>query len=245
MQDNMSDTNGSPMGALSQAVGSVSPILVKYTQENIDDELWSRPGLSPRDRSIVTLCALISRNPTTMLPHYFNKALDCGLKPGEISELIAHLAFYASWANAFAATVVLKDIFTHRGIGADQLPEVSPKLLSTEEALPDEDSRLAFIAANVAPGSPAVQHFTDDLLYHQVWLRPGLAPRDRGLATVAILSALGQSAFLPFYMNRAVLKGVTKEQIGEALGHIAFYAGWGNAILAAGVVKDFFAGRAG
>lgn len=73
--------------------------------------------------------------------------------------------------------------------------------------------------------------------------RPGLAPRDHGLAAIISLAALGQSAFLPFCMNRAVLKGVTREEIGEALAHVAFYAGWGNAIQAAGVVTLFFEAR--
>jgi len=131
---------------------------------------------------------------------------------------------------------VLKGIFDKRGIGADQLPPISPEFLAMEEALPDESVRAALVGANVAPASPALQHFTDDLLYHQ----PGLAPRDRGVATIAILAALGQAALLPLYMRRAVFKGVTQEEIGELLAHIAFYAGWDNAIQAAGIVKQFF-----
>jgi 4-carboxymuconolactone decarboxylase len=236
----MANSNATDTGPLFQMISAVSPVLVPYTQEKIIDELWHRPGLLPRDRAIVTLSALVSRNASMAYPYYFNKALDSGLKPSEISELITHLAFYASWPYAFAAIAVMKDIFAERGIGADQLPEISPSLLPMEEALPDESMRAAFIAANVAPASQALQHFTDDLLYHEVWLRPGLAPRDRGLATISILAALGQTAFLPFYMNRAVVKGVTKVEIGEALAHIAFYAGWGNAIQAAGAVKQFF-----
>jgi 4-carboxymuconolactone decarboxylase len=239
----MANSSASDTGSLFQMIGAVAPVLVNYTQDKIIDELWHRPGLSPRDRSIVTVSALVSRNAIIAYPHYFNKALDSGLKPSELSELITHLAFYASWPYAFAAVAALKDIFEQRGVDVAQLPEVSPKLLSIEEALPDESDRVAFITGSVAPGSQALQHFTDEVLYHEVWLRPGLAPRDRGLATVTILSALGQAAFLPFYMNRAVLKGVTKEEIGEALAHVAFYAGWGLAIQAASVTKEFFQAR--
>lgn len=231
--------NAGGPGALFQMIGAVAPVLVTYTQDRLSGELWHRPGLSPRDRAIVTVSALVSRNASIGYPNYFNKALDCGLKPGELSELIAHLAFYASWPNAFSAIAVLKGIFDERGIGTDQLPASSPELLAIEHALPDEGVRAAFVKANVAPASPALQHFTDDLLYHEVWRRPGLAPRDRSLATIAALAALGQSALLPFYLNHAVLNGVTREEIGELLAQIAFYSGWGNAVQAAGIVNQF------
>ena len=71
-------------------------------------ELWKRPGLAPRDRSIVTLAALIARNQTVEMPHYIELALDNGVKPREISEIITHLAFYSGWGNAMAAVAAAK-----------------------------------------------------------------------------------------------------------------------------------------
>jgi len=67
-------------------VPSVAPALEKYKQETIFGDLWKRPGLSVRDRSIATLAALITRNQTAELPEYLNFALDHGAKPSEISE---------------------------------------------------------------------------------------------------------------------------------------------------------------
>ena len=87
----MASNNAADTGPLFQMISAVSPVLVPYTQKKIIDELWHRPGLSPRDRAIVTLSALVSRNASIAYPYYFNKALDSGLKPGEISELITHL----------------------------------------------------------------------------------------------------------------------------------------------------------
>ena len=72
------------------------------------------PRSVPADRNIVTLSALIARNQTIELPYYLNLALDSGLKPGEISELITHLAFYAGWENVFSAMPVVKDVFAKR-----------------------------------------------------------------------------------------------------------------------------------
>ena len=97
-------TNAMTAGPLPQTltrddVRTVAPALDKYTQDAVLDTLWRRPDLSPRDRSIVTLSALIARNLTIGLSHHANLALDSGVKPSEISEIITHLAFYAGWAT--------------------------------------------------------------------------------------------------------------------------------------------------
>ena len=89
----------------------VAPALEKYTQDRLLGEVWNRPGLVPRDRSIVTLAALISRNETIDMPYYLTLALDNGVKPREISEIITHLASYAGWPNARSAVAVAKDVF--------------------------------------------------------------------------------------------------------------------------------------
>src|ERR1700716_3450404 len=118
----------------------VAPVLEKYAQGPLA-ELWKRAGITPRDRSIVTIAALIARNQTIEMPHYFNLALDNGAKPREISEIITHLAFYSGWANAMSADAVAKDVFAERKIGADQLPAASPTLLPLDKAA--EEKRAA------------------------------------------------------------------------------------------------------
>src|SRR3954463_6995527 len=120
--------------AQSDDVRSVAPALEKYTQGRLLGEVWKRPGLSQRDRSIVTLAVLVARNQTVEMPYYVNLALDSGVKPAEISELITHLAFYSGWGNAMSAVVVTREVFAKRGIAASQLPAASPKLLPLDEA---------------------------------------------------------------------------------------------------------------
>ncbi len=93
---------------------AVSPALERFTLGPALGELWKRPELSARDRSIVTLSALIARNQPSELPYYLDLALDSGVKPGEISELITHLAFYAGWPNVFSAMPVFKEVFEKR-----------------------------------------------------------------------------------------------------------------------------------
>ena len=100
-------------------VRKVAPALEAYTQERLYGEIWKRPGLAPRDRSLVTIAALIARDQSPALTYYFDQALENGVKPREISEIITHLAFYAGWANAFGAVGPARDVFAQRGIGAD------------------------------------------------------------------------------------------------------------------------------
>src|SRR5437899_5309388 len=100
-------------------VRMVAPALDQYTQDRVLGDLWKRPGLSPRDRSIITLAVLITRNQTIEMPYYLNHALDNGVKPREISEIITHLAFYWRWEHAMSAVAAAMVVFAQRGIRAD------------------------------------------------------------------------------------------------------------------------------
>jgi 4-carboxymuconolactone decarboxylase len=200
-----------------------------------------RPDLSPRDRSIVTLAALIARNQVSEMPFYLNLALDNGVKPGEISELITHLAFYAGWGNAMAAVGAAKDVFARRGIKSEQLPQAADKRLPLNDEA--EAQRAARVEQDFGTVSPGVVKYTGELLFKDLWLRPGLAPRDRSLVTVSALIASGQVAQIPFHLNRAMDNGLTKAQASEALTHLAFYAGWPNVFSALPVVKIVFEKR--
>lgn len=222
-------------------IRAVSPALDAYTHRTLVGDLWKRPDLTPRDRSIVTLAALIARNQTIEMLHYVELALDSGVRTREISELITHLAFYSGWGNAIEAVAITKDVFARRGIGADQLPAVSPKLLPLDEVA--ERARAARVDQDVGPVSAGVVHYTGELVFRDLWLRPDLAPRDRSLVTVSALIASGQVAQVPFHLNRAMDNGLTQAQASEVLTHLAFYAGWPNVFSAVPVVKGVFESR--
>jgi 4-carboxymuconolactone decarboxylase len=219
----------------------VAPALEKYAQGPFAD-LWKRPGLTPRDRSIVTIAALIARNQTVEMPYYFNLALDNGVKPREISEIITHLAFYSGWANAMSAVAVAKDVFANRRIGADELPPPSPSLLPLDKD--DEAKRAANVEQQFGKVAPGIVQYTTDVLFRDLWLRPDLAPRDRSLVTVSALIASGQVAQITYHLNKAMDNGLTQEQAGEVVTHLAFYAGWPNAFSALPALKDVFEKRA-
>jgi len=142
---------------------SVSPAFERYTAHTVFDGLWKRPQLPPRDRSVVTLSVLIARGQVVEMPFHFRRALDNGAKPAELSEIIAHLAFYSGWANATAAAGVAKRIFDERGIGADQVPPADVTLLPLNEAA--EKQRAQAVAENFGEIAPGVVQYTADVLF--------------------------------------------------------------------------------
>src|SRR5207248_6217440 len=174
-------------------------------------------------------------------PFYLTTALDNGVAPREISEIVTHLAFYSGWPDAMTAVRAAKDVFAQRKIGADQLPAASVSPLPLNEAAEaDRAARVGGQFGNVAPG---LVQYTTDVLFRNLWLRPDLAPRDRSLITVAALIASGQVAHMPYHLNRAMDNGLTRAEASEVFTQLAFYAGWPNVFSALPVAKEVFEKR--
>ena len=88
--------------------------------------------------------------------------------------------------------------------------------------------------------APALADYTDRVLFGGVWERPGLAPRDRSLITVASLVALYRTNELPFHLGKALDNGVTRDELIELITHLAFYSGWPTAATALGIARRVF-----
>lgn len=89
----------------------IAPALGDYTDKVLFGDLWKRPGLSPRDRSLVTVTSLISLYRTNELPFHLAKALENGVTKDELIETITHLAFYAGWPPANTAITIARKVF--------------------------------------------------------------------------------------------------------------------------------------
>ena len=92
--------------------------------------------------------------------------------------------------------------------------------------------------------APHLIELTESVVYGDVWERPGLSKRDRSLITVAALVALYRGDQLTVHLERALANGVTREEIGELITHLAFYAGWPTAMSAGRIAKKVFDGAA-
>ncbi len=97
--------------AIQKSFGDFSPKLVQLTDDVLFGDVWERPGLSKRDRSLVTVTALIAGGHTEQLPFHLNRAKENGVKQAELIETITHLAFYSGWPRAMSAIKIAKEVF--------------------------------------------------------------------------------------------------------------------------------------
>lgn len=126
-----------------------APVLARYTDEVLFGEVWRGPELSPRDRSMITLSALVAGGHTAQMTSHLNRALDNGVKPSEIGGLITHLAFYSGWPNSVSALGVSRKVLEARGLtAAEMLPPAGL----------EEGDRLSIVQKGAGPirsGPPA------------------------------------------------------------------------------------------
>ncbi|MEU6577481.1 carboxymuconolactone decarboxylase family protein [Streptomyces sp. NPDC046805] len=104
-----------PKQSAPKELATIAPKLVEVTDNVLFGDIWERPGLSPRDRSLVTVSVLAALYRSEQLPYHLGVALQNGLSVDELSEAITHLAFYAGWPNAMTAINQLKKIADERG----------------------------------------------------------------------------------------------------------------------------------
>jgi 4-carboxymuconolactone decarboxylase len=98
-----------------KSFGDVAPALAEITDKVLFGHVWRRPGLSPRDRSLITVASLVALYRTNELPFHLKRALDNGVTRDEIIELITHLAFYSGWPTANTALGIARRVFEEHG----------------------------------------------------------------------------------------------------------------------------------
>lgn len=99
-----------------KAFGDVAPALANLTDTVLFGDVWQRPGLSPRDRSLVTISSLIALYRINELPYHLGLALENGVTRDEIIETITHLAFYSGWPTASTALGIARKVFVDKEI---------------------------------------------------------------------------------------------------------------------------------
>ena len=108
--------------------------------------------------------------------------------------------------------------------------------------MPEQRRQVGGGRAAIGDVASKLAELTDDVLFDDVWNRPGLAARDRSLVTVAALVAGGDAEQLRFHLDHARKNGLSESELLEAITHLAFYAGWPKALSAIDVAKKVFAG---
>ena len=96
--------------AAKKMLGEFAPKLVELTDNVLFGDIWERPQLSKRDRSIATVSALVALNRPDQLRFHLNRALENGVTREELIEVVTHLAFYAGWPSAMTAVQLAKEV---------------------------------------------------------------------------------------------------------------------------------------
>ncbi len=209
-----------------------SPYLGKILREDLYADVWERPGLAPRDRSVITIAITQSLYATDEIRAHVNRGLNNGLTQAEISELIAHVLVYSGFPTGVNAARVATEVYQQRGLPA--VPPATPR--NREPVVPPA-------YPNAFPSTPYMAALLNEWVYGEVWERPDLSKRDRSLATIAVAQGMGADSELRSHIARGLDNGVTQEEIGEVITHIAFYTGIPSAVNAARVAAAVFESR--
>jgi 4-carboxymuconolactone decarboxylase len=210
----------------------IAPGLAALTDDVLFSDVWRRPELSARDRSLVTISALIATGKPAQLAGHLGRALTNGVQPTEASGLLAHLAIYCGWPSAVSALEIYEQVYTARKVDTVALWAVTPRLPA-----PGSDiARAKAVNDELGAIAPKFVQLTNSVVFDDLWRRSDLSLRDRSLVTIAALAAMGDDNQLDLYLRRGLESGLTSAQITEALTHLGFYAGWPKATKAMAAV---------
>jgi len=219
---NQQQPTARPSGAVQPRI---APGLATLTDDVLFGDVWRRPELSPRDRSLVTISVLIATGKPAQLAGHLGRALDNGVQPREASGVLAHLAIYCGWPSAVSALDIYDQVYTARKVDTTALHAAGARA----PAPASDAGRAKALNDDLGVVAPKFVQLTNDVVFEDLWRRSDLSPRDRSLVTIAALAGMGDDDQLDFYLRRALDSGLSRAQIAEALTHLAFYAGWPKA----------------
>ncbi len=216
-------------------------------------EMWSRPQLSRRDRSLMIIAVLAAQARDEELELHTGVGLLHGLTRTEIEEINLHVAAYAGFPAAMAASRHMDAAFC-KAEGVERIEGRQPAdHLSNAERLERAADVRRSLTGGRAKSDPnedlaAMTERLGDLgewamryAFGEIWSRPDLSRRDRSLVVIAILCALGQDAELAFHVPAGLNHGLTRVEIEEIMTHLCLYAGFPRAVDGMRAAKEAFA----
>lgn len=210
-----------------------APYLGQVRDQYLYGDIWERPGLSARDRSMITVAVNQALYATNELKLHMGRALDNGVTQAEISEIIAHTLWYSGFPTGVNAARVAAEVFAERGLPASP-PGASSR---TPPVNPDLEFPGAF------PQTPYLRDLLNEVVYAETWKRAELSPRDRSMITVAVGAAMNAASEVRYHSGRALDNGVTQTELAEVITHIAFYSGFPNSVNAAQIIAEVYTAR--
>ena len=223
---------------------------------NVAGDLWCRPELSRRDRSVIVISVLAATARDEELEAHVGVGLNHGLTRTEIEELNLHVAAYAGFPAAMAASRHIDAAFRRKD-GLDPSARIEGREPAAHKSDAERDVRAADVRRSLTGGLAAadpaadlanMQRVLGDVgtlafrwAFGEIWSRPELSRRDRSLVVLAILGALGQERELAFHVPGGLHHGLTRTEIEEIMVHLCLYAGFPRAVDAMRATREAFA----
>jgi 4-carboxymuconolactone decarboxylase len=238
----LSALEGADAAAAADAMEARHGVLGSFAVDHVLGNLWSRPQLSRRDRSLIVVTFLTTIGAGRELELHVQGALNHGLNRDEIREIVLQVAGYGGFPMAMEATRIVDKVFC-RADGIDRLPprEAAPPLDDEDRYVNATDvlrtlfagraaSEPAQARANVIGALGGVGEMAFDFGFGELWARDQLSRRDRSMVTVAILAILRCAEELAIHVPAALNHGCTREEIEEIMVQLTVYGGFPRAV---------------
>jgi 4-carboxymuconolactone decarboxylase len=236
-------TNPGAMGA----AWELAPDLERILGEALFGTIWHREALSPGQREMITLSTLVVLGREPQLRRHLGNALNIGLTPEQIVELIIHDTWYGGAPAGLNALALCKAVFEERGIAFTLPPSHDTQLPPDQLFERGNQFRMQYMgnqpATRPEPPTQAERDFgriTGEYYWGATWTRPGLDLPSRCLCTMTCLAALGRHSPLRSHIRGALNIGFTQDQIIEVFMHLTLYGGIPFAREAMDVANDIF-----
>lgn len=211
--------------------------------ELVYGRVWARPGLALEDRVLASLAALTSVQRLDQLRVLVGAALNIGLSPRLVQEVMLHCAMYAGMPTALASLGVVREVLADQGLPQPEetLAEVELDQMLTQgretmQALHAERSEGGY--ANPDSAAASLYASAIDYLYGEIWNRPGIDRRQRMLCSIAAFTALRLESQQRKFFRSALNVGLTREEVLEIIAQTAPYSGFPPALNALAIAED-------
>jgi 4-carboxymuconolactone decarboxylase len=219
-------------------------------REVVLGEIWARPTLSVRDRSLVTIAALTALQSPIELKAQLRGALANGISARTLYEVIFQAGGYAGYGLAVEALAALKGVMAEAGVAGGA---VDPE--PVESQIPDGDpgarmdavldlllpKRETYIKSQTYDFAPDWRKWLAVRCFGDCWARPGLTLVERSRVTMAVVLVLGQETPLRSHIGVACNLGIPREEIAEQIMHLAVYRGYSGSVKGMQIAEEIFA----
>ena len=223
---------GTLTGGSTPVAWEMAPDLERIAGEFLFGSIWHRPALKDTQREMITLTCLTVLKRDNQVRRHLGNALNLGLTPVQIVEVLMHSSFYSGVPATLDALAIANEVFKERGV------DYTPQKVFDPSETPDDlynrgvARRTEYMgppaSGGLGPVTQAEREFnrlTTEYYWGSVWNRPGLDLPSRSICTMAALTALGRQAQLAGHIRGALNVGLSQEEIIEVFIHATFYCG--------------------